>query len=317
MIEVNNITKYYGTKLAVDNISFKVEKGEIVGFLGPNGAGKTTTMRIITGYLYPDKGNVKIGGYDVIEEPIEAKKHIGYLPEIAPLYNEMNVFQYLNFVADLKGVEGKKEEKVDHIVEIIEKTGLSEVKEKIIGQLSKGFRQRVGIAEALINNPDVLIFDEPTIGLDPKQIIEIRNLIKELGKEHTVILSSHILQEVSAICEKIIIINNGKLVAIDSQESLLDKLESGMRCKVVTRGEEAIITNSLNNIRGIRSVELIEKDIENRVFTFEIEFNKGEDNRPDISRKLIESNSELLELSRVKLSLEEVFIELTNENIGE
>ncbi len=313
MIEVKNITKYYGTKLAVDNISFTVEKGEIVGFLGPNGAGKTTTMRMITGYLYPDKGSIKVAGADVIDDAVEAKKHIGYLPEIAPLYNEMPVKEYLGFVADIKGVD--KDYKAEHINDIMKKTGLIEKQDSIISHLSKGYRQRVGIAEALVNNPDVLILDEPTIGLDPNQIIEIRNLIKTLGKEHTVILSSHILQEVSAICEKIIIINDGKLVAIDSQKSLLEKVESGMRVRIIAKGDKDALQSTLSSISGIKNVELVNADdsVNELILTLE----KDKDMRNEIAKTVINSNFELLELSKVTMSLEEVFIKLTGEQSKE
>ncbi len=231
MIEVNGISKYYGSTRAVDNISFQVNKGEIVGFLGPNGAGKTTTMRMLTGYLYPDQGNIKIANYDIIEEAVQAKRHIGYLPENAPLYLDMSVKDYFDFVADIKGVS--KSNKKDRINEIIQKVGLNQYQNKIIGKLSKGYKQRVGIGEALIGDPDILILDEPTIGLDPNQIIEIRNLIKELGKEKTIILSSHILQEVSALCSRIIIINEGRLVAVDTKEELMKDIEAGQKIKIL------------------------------------------------------------------------------------
>ncbi len=310
MIEVNNITKYYGTKLAVDNISFKVEKGEIVGFLGPNGAGKTTTMRMITGFLYPDKGSIKIAGSDIIDDSVNAKKHIGYLPEVAPLYKDMSVYKYLGFVADLKGVDAGNKD--SHIEDILVKTGLKDKRDIIINHLSKGFKQRVGIAEALINNPDVLIFDEPTIGLDPNQIIEIRNLIKDLGREHTVILSSHILQEVSAICQKIIIINEGKLVAIDSQDSLLGKLDAGMRIKLIAKGDEYSLKTAIANMAGVRNIEIVKNDSD--VNELIVELDRDQDMRNEIAKKVVNSNFELLELSRVTMSLEDVFIKLTGES---
>lgn len=307
MIEVNEFTKYYGKIKAVDNISFKVEKGEILGFLGPNGAGKTTTMRAITGFLYPTYGTIKIAGFDIKESPVEAKRFIGYLPENVPLYNEMSVKGYLDFAADIKGM--KKNEKKNHIAEIIDKVGLKSVDSRIIGKLSKGFKQRVGIGQALINDPDILILDEPTIGLDPNQIIEIRNLIKDLGREKTVILCSHILQEVSVICTRIIIINEGKLVAEDTKESLLEKLESGQRIKIVVDNEFEMIKKKVFEVDGVIDVELVktEDSINEIIVTAE----KGRDIRNDLSKTIINSGFNLFEQSRMIMSLEEVFTKLT------
>src|SRR5690606_21090873 len=213
LIQVENLTKKYGDHLAVDNISFAVEKGEILGFLGPNGAGKSTVMNIITGYISATDGTVKVDGYDILEEPEKVKSRIGYLPELPPLYGDMTVIEYLNFVSDIKGVG--KEERQEDIKQVMDLVGIDNVKGRLINNLSKGYRQRVGLAQAILGNPEVLILDEPTVGLDPKQIIEIRNLIKDLGKEHTVILSSHILPEVSAVCDRVIIIDKGKIVASD------------------------------------------------------------------------------------------------------
>ncbi len=309
MIEVKDVVKYYGSKKALDGISFSVEKGEIVGFLGPNGAGKTTTMRIITGYLSPTMGSVTVAGIDVQEEPVEAKKHIGYLPENVPLYNEMPVQKYLYFFANLKGVP--KEKQKEHIFEIMEKTGILKVSDTIIGKLSKGYRQRVGIAQALIGNPDVLILDEPTIGLDPTQVVEIRNLIKELGKEKTIFFSSHILQEVSAICERIIVINEGKIIAQDTQQSLLETLESGLRIKLVVKGELNKITDILNSMEGIIKVEHIQS--QDSVHEFIVTAQKNREIRNEVAREIITNNFDLLELSKVKLTLEEVFLKLTKE----
>lgn len=310
MIEVKEITKFYGKKKAVDNISFSVQKGEIVGFLGPNGAGKTTTMRTITGFLYPDHGSIKIADYDIKENPIEAKRYIGYLPENAPLYLEMNVFGYLDFVADLKGV--KKADKKNHIGEIIEHVGLKKVAHTIIGKLSKGFRQRVGIAQALIGNPDILILDEPTIGLDPNQILEIRNLIKKLGKEKTIILSSHIMQEVSALCSRIIIINDGKLVAIDTKESLMDKLDTGARIKIVVDSDFDKVKKIVENVKGVKSIDLISKT-ENKLNEILVSSEKDCDIRSDLSKNIVKNGLNLYEQSKMSLSLEEVFFKLTKE----
>ncbi len=309
MIEVNGFTKYYGNVKAINNISFKVEKGEIIGFLGPNGAGKTTTMRAITGYLYPTKGTIKVGGYDIQENPVEAKKLIGYLPENVPLYNEMNVEGYLDFVADIKGMN--KNEKTSHIPHIIEKAGLLKVSSTIISKLSKGFKQRVGIAQALINSPDILILDEPTIGLDPNQIIEIRNLIKDLGREKTVILSSHILQEVSAICSRIIIINEGRLVAVDTKESLMQRLETGQRIRVIVDGIYDKVKEKILEIDGVKNINLVNvKDSFNEMIIFA---KKDHDIRKDLSKKIIKSGFNLLEQSKITMTLEEVFTRLTKE----
>lgn len=310
MIEVKEISKSFGKTKAVNNLSFSVKKGEIVGFLGPNGAGKTTAMRIITGYLFPNTGKVKIAGYDIKENPIEAKKYIGYLPENAPLYYDMSVKDYLGFVADIKGV--KKTDKINHIKNIIKKVGLIQVTDRIISKLSKGFKQRVGIAQALVSNPDILILDEPTIGLDPNQIIEIRNLIKDLGKEKTVILSSHILQEVSALCSRIIIINDGELVAIDTKESLMDKLETGQRIKIITDKDFEKIKKKIIEIEGVKKVEL--EKTEDSLNEIIISTDQNYDIRKELSKKVIESGYNLYEQSKITMSLEDVFIKLTRES---
>jgi len=311
LISVKNVTKYYGNTLAVDDISFEVERGEIVGFLGPNAAGKTTTMRIISGYLYPTKGEVKVASIDVIDNPVEVKKHIGYMPENVPLYADMPVYTYLEFFASLRGIDPTK--RSSHILEILEKVGIEkELHNRLIGTLSKGYRQRVGVAQALVGNPDVLILDEPTVGLDPNQIMEIRKLIKELGKDHTIILSTHILQEVSAVCDRVIIINEGKLVAIDTQESLLQKVESGQRNKVVVEGDFYRVKEKLNEIDGVINIELLKSENgRNEIFVIA---EKGKDIRKEISKTIIQNGFDLLELSRVTLTLEEVFAKLTKES---
>ncbi len=310
MIEVKEISKYYGTTKAVDNISFQVNKGEIVGFLGPNGAGKTTTMRMLTGYLFPNQGSISIGGYDIMSQAVEAKKHIGYLPENVPLYQDMLVSDYFYFVSDIKGV--LKENKKNHINEIVHKVGLEQVKNKIISKLSKGYKQRVGIGEALIGDPDILILDEPTIGLDPNQIIEIRNLIKELGKEKTIILSSHILQEVSALCSRIIIINEGKLVAVDTKEELLNDIQAGQKIKIVVDGDFPAVKDKILELPHIHKVELV--NTLNGLNEILISVDKDVDIRKDLSRKIFNSNLNLYEQSIIALSLEEVFIKLTKES---
>lgn len=311
MIEVNGVTKYYGTNKAVDNISFTVDRGEIVGFLGPNGAGKTTTMRMITGYLFPDQGSIRVAGHDIIRNPVEAKKNLGYLPENAPLYSEMYVKDYFDFVADIKDVE--KDAKAHHISEILEKAGLTDKADTLISKLSKGYRQRVGIGEALIGNPDILILDEPTIGLDPNQIIEIRNLIRDLGKEKTVILSSHILQEVSALCTRIVIIHEGKLVAVDTKEELMKNLESGGKIRILVDNEFETVRSKIGDLHGVRGVDLVRT--ENGLSEIVVSVEKDVDIRRNLSRRIIESGINLYEQSAVTMSLEDVFIKLTREEV--
>jgi ABC-2 type transport system ATP-binding protein len=310
LIEVKGFTKYYGKVKAADNISFSIAKGEVVGFLGPNGAGKTTTMRAITGFLYPTEGTITIAGHDIREDSVAAKKYIGYLPENAPLYTEMNVIGYLDFVADVKGVD--KNSKKTHINNIIKKVGLEKVSKRIISKLSKGFKQRVGIAQALINDPDILILDEPTIGLDPNQIIEIRNLIGDLGKQKTVILSSHILQEVGAICNRIIIISDGKLIAEDTKEGLMNQLESGKRIRVLVDSDFEKVKTIISKVKGVKTLTKGEKseNLNEIIITAE----KDADIRKDISKALINGGINLYEQNQMTMSLEEVFTKLTKEN---
>ena len=316
MIEVNNIVKQYGSHLAVDHLSFRVEKGQIYGFLGPNGAGKSTTMNIITGYLASNEGTVVINGHDILEEPEEAKKCIGYLPEIPPLYPDMTVMEYLDFVAGLKKVQ--KSEKDEILEDIMVKTYLDSVKDRLIKNLSKGYKQRVGLAQALIGNPEVLILDEPTVGLDPKQIIEIRSLIKELAKEHTVILSSHILSEVSAICDQIMIIAHGRLVACDTPDNLSRSVAGTTTLQLTILDKEQKVEKLLSghfNARGVVKRTVTEEEKQDSIWKGTIETNGNVDIRQELFYLLADEKCPILEMTQSKLSLEDVFLELTEDNI--
>jgi ABC-2 type transport system ATP-binding protein len=308
MIEIQNLTKHFGPIKAVNNINFTVEKGEILGFLGPNGAGKTTTMNMITGYLPSTSGTVKVAGYDIGEQPAEVKKRIGYLPEIPPVYTDMTVKEYLYFVSDLKKVPRSK--RAGQISDIMEKIQIDHVKNRLVGNLSKGYRQRVGLAQALVGSPEVLILDEPTVGLDPNQIIEIRRLIKELGKEHTIIFSSHILQEVSAVCERVVIINKGEIVAIDTPDNLSRNLGNVSRFLMKVEGPQAEVTNALSEIKGILNIECDSNGEEN-VFKYTVDSEKDIDVRRPIFFKMAELGYPILELQSVGMDLEEIFRKLT------
>lgn len=301
-IEVNQLTKRYGEQKAVDAISFKVDKGEIVGFLGPNGAGKSTTMKIITGYLQPDDGAVIVCGIDVLKQPLASKKKIGYLPEANPLYFDMYVREYLDFIADVHGVADKKKK----IEEVIETVGLTLESKKRVGQLSKGYKQRVGLAAALIHDPEVLILDEPTTGLDPNQIIEIREVIKKLGQQKTVLFSSHILQEVEAICDRVVIINRGKLVADNNVDQLINQTEKEEVLKVAFR--EALESAWLERLTSVRAV--------NKVNTYEWELfcHNVQDARRQLMELALQQNLNIVSLQSGTQSLEEVFRSLTNNN---
>lgn len=313
MIEVNDIVKQYGSHLAVDHLSFRVEKGQIYGFLGPNGAGKSTTMNIITGYLASNEGTVVINGHDILEEPEEAKKCIGYLPEIPPLYPDMTVLEYLYFVAGLKNVQKSEEDGI--LADIIEKTYLESVKDRLIKNLSKGYKQRVGLAQALIGNPEILILDEPTVGLDPKQIIEIRSLIKELAREHTVILSSHILSEVSAICDQIMIIAHGKLVACDTPENLSRSVAGTTTLKlcILDREQRAekLITEHFGDRAAVTAAGETNNDF---IWQGTVETEGHTDIREELFYLLADAKCPLLEMTQSKLSLEDVFLELTEDD---
>ena len=312
-IEVKNLTKRYGQNKAVDDISFEIKEGEIVGFLGPNGAGKTTTMNILTGYLSASEGEAKIGGKDILEEPFEVKKQIGYLPEQPPLYYQMTVLEYLNFIYDLKRVKLPREEHIESICKLVR---IDNVAKRVISNLSKGYKQRVGIAQALIGNPPVLILDEPTVGLDPKQIIEIRTLIKRLGESHTVILSSHILSEVQAVCDRIIIINQGKIVADSPAKDLTASFGSigNLTVRVKASDEEAVF-RMLGKVPSVSSVETLGCK-ETGSFDFFVNVKDDIDIRNEIVKRVLERGWQLLMIRAQEATLEEIFIGLVNKTSG-
>ena len=308
MIEVKNLSKSYGKIKGVKNLSFDVKKGEILGFLGPNGAGKSTTMNIITGYISATAGTVKVDGYDVLEDEKEVKKRIGYLPENPPVYVDMTVEAYLSFVSQLKQVSiNIRKRNIDEVMELVK---IQDVNKRLIKNLSKGFRQRVGLAQALIGNPEVLILDEPTVGLDPKQIIEIRNLIKSLGKDRTIILSSHILPEVSAVCERVIIINKGEIAAIDTPQNLSNIIEGASRLFARIEGSSNNILEIINGINGVKNVEVFQEE-EKDSTGFIIESDENIDIRKPLFFAMAEEKMPILEMKRHGLSLEEVFLQLT------
>lgn len=307
MIEVTGLSKRYGNHLAVDDVSFSISKGEVVGFLGPNGAGKSTIMNIVTGYLSLTQGAVTVDGFDVAENPEEAKKRIGYLPEIPPLYVDMKVREYLNFIYDLKKVKFPKKPHIDEILRLVK---IDHVENRLIKNLSKGYRQRVGFAQALVGNPDVLILDEPTVGLDPKQIIEIRNLIAKLGRNHTIILSSHILSEIQAVCERVIIINRGQIIADDTPNNLSKKLSKDHSLLVRVQAEEKEMYKALNAISGVKSVNCLGSK-EEGTYDFVIVPEENEDIRAVVYKKIVERGKTLLSLESNELSLEQIFLRLT------
>ena len=308
MIEVRHLTKRYGDTLAVDDLNFTIEKGRIYGFLGPNGAGKSTTMNMITGYIASTEGTVRIDGHDILEEPEAAKKCIGYLPEQPPLYFDMTVLEYMKFVADLKKIP--KDKKATMIEEVMDMVKISDMRNRLIKNLSKGYRQRVGLAEAIMGYPEVIILDEPTVGLDPKQIIEIRTLIKDLKKKHTVILSSHILSEVSAVCDYVLIISHGKLVASDTPENLGKLAEGSNTLEMLIKGEKSQIKQALESIEGVNSVT-IEKDEKQNLWSTKVSTEENNDIREKVFYKMSDINSPIYEMKSKKVSLEEIFLELT------
>lgn len=301
MIQAQNLTKYYGERVAIRDVSFRVGKGEILGFLGPNGAGKTTTMRILTAYMPPSAGAATVSGYDVFFDSLEVRKRIGYLPESVPLYDDMTVERYLKFVASLRQIDNRER----RIQDALEKVGLGGYASLLIGKLSKGMRQRVGIAQAIVHDPEVLILDEPTIGLDPKQIIEVRQLIRDLGGEHTVILSTHILSEVEQICSRVLIINRGQIVAEDTPSGLTARLEGGERVRLQTGQAPADAVETLASLPEVESVSVVAPNL------FEIECVAHTDCRSALASLVVERGWGLLELRAIDASLEDIFLELT------
>lgn len=337
MIEVENLTKYYGTWPACRDITFNVEQGEILGFLGPNGAGKTTTMRMITGYLPPTSGTARVAGYDVVDKSLDARKHLGYLPETVPLYTDLTPFEYLDFRGRICGLHNGRERKA-RIYEVMEELNLVDVSNKLIGQLSRGYRQRVGLAQALLHNPEALILDEPTVGLDPIQITEVRNLIKDLGKNHTIILSTHLLPEVSMVCNRVVIINRGRLVALDTPIHLMEGQAQGHLLEVEVDGRPAAVVQTLRSIKGVikatvgggqpgaPSPDGIGAEAPAQAFesmpagayTYQIEgAEKGPDLRPLVAAALVGAGHGLLELKSLRLSLEDVFLRIISQNAEE
>ena len=311
MIEVNNLVKRYGDHTAVDHLSFKIEKGKIYGFLGPNGAGKSTTMNMITGYIASTEGTVTIDGHDILDEPEQAKKCIGYLPEMPPLYFDMTVLEYMNFVADLKKIP--KDKKKSLVAEVMEMVKITDMKNRLIKNLSKGYRQRVGLAQAILGYPEVIILDEPTVGLDPKQIIEIRDLIKSLKEKHTVILSSHILSEVSAVCDYVLIISHGKLVASDTPENLGKLAEGSNTLNLIVKGEKDKIRTALGQIEGVKNVTVADAK-EEHAWNVTVSTNEDSDVREEVFFKMADAKCPILEMQSKKVSLEEIFLELTEDD---
>lgn len=308
MITINNLTKRIGPNTILDNISFQVNRGEILGFLGPNGAGKTTTMKIITGFWTPTEGSVQVGDLDIVRDTLKVKEKIGYLPETVPLYDEMRVFEYLRFVANIRGIA--KSEVKPAIKRVVQDCGLQAVIKKPIEELSKGYRQRVGLAQAIIHQPDILILDEPTTGLDPNQIVEIRNLIKQIGRDKTVIFSTHILQEVSAVCDRAIIINNGKIVGQGTADELAQRAGAQDLIYVKIKGPRELVYNTINTLEHVENI--MHKDQESaEIFGYEIKPRIGIDMREQLANLMMQNNWSILEFSKKSVSMEDVFRELT------
>jgi ABC-2 type transport system ATP-binding protein len=311
VIEVQHLTKRYGRVTAVHDVSFRVERGEILGFLGPNGAGKTTTMRILTGYMPATEGKAIVAGFDVFDQPIEAKRRTGYLPETPPLYPDMSVSEYLDFVAKIKGVpSADRRARVQHVMG---RTRIADMANRLCGKLSKGYKQRVGLSSALIHNPDVLILDEPTAGLDPKQIIETRELIKELAGDHTIILSTHILPEVAQTCQRVVIINKGQVVAVDTPDNLTARLRGSETMYLQVDASGADPAASLTRVPGVTRV--VEADRRDGMIGFEVDSESGRDVRRDLARAVVTSGWGLLEMRPMRMSLEDVFLSLTTEEV--
>ena len=313
LIQVENLTKRYGQHLALDNVSFTVNKGEILGFLGPNGAGKSTTMNIITGYISATEGTVKVDGLDILEQPQEAKKKIGYLPELPPLYMDMTVEEYLRFVCRIKKVEKNKEKET--LYKVMELVKINDMRKRLIKNLSKGYKQRVGLAQAMIGSPEILILDEPTVGLDPKQIIEIRNLIKGLGKQHTIILSSHILSEVSAVCDRVMIIDKGKIVASDSPDNLSRRMSQSNRLVLRIQGPKQDILDTIKEIEGVKFVE-VQRVREQGTFDILVEAHDEVDVREALFYAMSEKRYPILMMKSMDLTLEDIFLQVTSQQKG-
>jgi ABC-2 type transport system ATP-binding protein len=310
VIEVDHLTKRYGSVRAIENVTFQVEKGEILGFLGPNGAGKTTTMRILTCFLPATDGTARVAGFDVFDSPMEVKRRIGYLPENPPLYTEMTVDSYLDFVAKIKGVDtGERKKRIE---EVKDRVSIKEYSATLIKNLSKGYKQRLGLAQALIHDPQVLILDEPTVGLDPNQIIEVRQLIKSLAGNHTIILSTHILPEVSMTCQRVVIISKGKIAAVDTPENLTRQLQGTDRIYLEVKGPESIVKTKIKEIEGVLEVDSHRLDGD-EAYSFSVETELKKDVRSKIARKVVENGYDLLELRTLSMSLEEVFLQLTTQ----
>ena len=307
MIEVEHLTKYFGDFIAIEDVSFDVQPGEIVGFLGPNAAGKTTTMRIITGFMPPSEGTVRVAGYDILRNSLEARREIGYLPETVPLYTDMTVRQYLSFMGSLRGMsDAAKKQRTGYV---IERMRLEDYADTFIGRLSKGFRQRVGIAQAILHDPKVLVLDEPTIGIDPVQVVETRELIKSLGREHTVVLSTHILPEVSMICERVVVINEGRIVAVDKPENLSVRLRGSEQVKLEVRGPERDVANRLRQVEGVRQVN--RRRVDGNIYEYTLECDPGSGVRDGLASLIVNQGWGLLGLQSVTMSLEDIFLKLT------
>ncbi len=304
MIQVNGLIKDYGARRALNNITFDANQGEIVGFLGPNGAGKTTTMRILTGYMPPTDGTALVAGYDVVEESLEVRKRVGYLPETVPLYTDMTALEYLKFMAELRHIPNAE----DRAQEVLEQVNLGDRANNYIGNFSKGMRQRVGLAQALIHRPEVLILDEPTIGLDPAQVVEIRNVIKEIGKDRTVLLSTHILTEAQQICDRVLIINKGTIIAEDTPENLQSRLMGSQRVFLRVRGDADGLEATVKKVKGTRNIEATDNE------TIEFEISSDQDVRPQVAKAVVQAGYELIELRPIGMSLEEIFLELTQDS---
>lgn len=303
MIQVEGLTKDFGFRRAIDSLTFEVDRGEIIGFLGPNGAGKTTTMRILCGYLPPTAGKAEIAGFDVVEDSLEVRRRVGYMPETVPLYPDMTVHEYLLYMARLRRLSNSE----DRIDQVLDSVSMQERADGYISKLSKGMRQRVGLAQALLHEPEVLILDEPTIGLDPVQIVEVRNMIRELGKERTIMLSTHILSEAQQLCDRVLIINKGRIVAKDTTESLQARLTGAQRISLQVGGDSDDLEGVISQIAGVDQVHFIDGN------SLEFQTVPGVDPRPEVARRLVESGYELLEMRRVGMSLEEIFVQLTRD----